>query len=42
MVFPPVFAGVDAHFPKFGANLLILAGLSSGLYLGFKWPEPKA
>ncbi len=28
-------------FPKFDTNLLLLAGIANGYYLGFKWPEPK-
>ncbi|MFO1102698.1 MAG: hypothetical protein U1E20_07335 [Methylocystis sp.] len=26
-------------FPKFDSNLLLLAGIANGYYLGFKWPE---
>jgi hypothetical protein len=26
-------------FPKFDANLLLMAGIASGIYLGFKFPE---
>lgn len=29
-------------FPKFDANLLVMAGIVNGLYLGFKFPEKKA
>jgi len=28
--------------PKFDATLLALMGMSSGTYLGFKWPAAKA
>jgi len=29
----------DLEMPAFDATLLTLMGISSGAYLGFKWPE---
>jgi ABC-type Mn2+/Zn2+ transport system permease subunit len=29
----------DMSMPEFDASLLTLMGLSSGTYVGFKWPE---